>query len=136
MNFSPRQILDIFSKKIKVQFLKFLISGFIGTGVDYVFYIFFLNFGILLSSSKTISFIIGNFTSFIINKFYTFDKKAWSKAEIVKYIILTLVVLFTNVSVNKISVMIFNNIQISFVIAVGCHLIVNFIGQKIWVFNK
>ena len=82
------------------------------------------------------SFIIGNFTSFIINKFYTFDKKAWSKAEIVKYIILTLVVLFTNVSVNKISVMIFNNIQISFVIAVGCHLIVNFIGQKIWVFNK
>ena len=131
-----KQVLNIFSNKIKVQFLKFIASGLIGTGVDYIFYIFFLNLGFAISLSKTISFIVGNFTSFIINKFYTFKKKTWSKAEIVKYIILTLIVLLTNVSVNKISIMLFNNIHISFVLAVGCHLMVNFIGQKIWVFKK
>ena len=123
------------NKDTLVQFIKYCFSGFIGTLVDYIVYIFLLNIGVSISVSKIASFIIGNFSSFTLNKYFIFMKKRWHVLEIKKYIILTAIVLVTNVTVNSTMIFLTNNIDISFLCALTAHLIVNFVGQKIWVFR-
>lgn len=124
------------SKNSMVQFIKYCFSGFLGTLVDYIIYMLLLNIlGITIDISKIFSFIVGNFFSFTINKYFIFMKRTWTVSEIRRYIILTSLVLLTNVVVNSVTFYVTSNINISFLIALTAHLIVNFTGQKIWVFR-
>ena len=123
------------TKDTFVQFIKYCFSGLIGTLVDYIIYILLLNIGGSISISKIASFLIANFCSFTLNKYFVFMKKRWHAVEIKKYIILTAIVLVTNVTVNSTIIYLTSNIDISFLCALIAHLIVNFIGQKVWVFR-
>ena len=131
--------------QVKKELLRFLVAGVSAVGVDLVAYYLLQNF-LSADISKGISFILGTIVAFLINKYWTFEQKEKSVSEIVKFIILYGCTFSVNVFVNKfvlesaeIKTLLGEVIEIklvAFVIATGASTILNFIGQKWWVFKS
>lgn len=127
----------------KKQLIRFILAGCCAVGTDCLLYYLLSQF-IDLSIAKGISFMLGTIAAFLINKYYTFEVNEKSTIEVIKFIILYLTSLCANILVNKISLFILsilgNSFQIiklfSFLFATGTSTIINFIGQKYWVFKK
>jgi putative flippase GtrA len=114
----------------------FLIAGFSAVGMDMGSY-YGLNVLLPIFFAKGLSFVLGSIVAFIINKYKTFEKVEFSKTEIVKFSILYLTTLLVNVGVNHIVITVFPNwVFFAFLCATGTSTIINFIGQKFWVFIK
>ena len=133
--------------QIKKEISRFIISGICAVATDMLFY-YILSFFIEISAAKAISFLLGTITAYLMNKFYTFEQKKKSMAEVIKFIFLYLFSLSANVIVNKLCLLILpifigivlKNFQIlkfiAFLCATGTSTIINFIGQKFWVFKQ
>lgn len=121
--------------KIK-ELLKFLVGGGSAVVVDYLVYQLLLHLSMDISIAKITSFICGSIVGFVINKLWTFESKEFSKSEIARYIILYTITAIINSYINKIILMIFNIEMIAFLCATGVSTILNFIGQKFFVFSK
>ncbi|HIT56029.1 TPA: GtrA family protein [Candidatus Galligastranaerophilus intestinigallinarum] len=134
--------------KTKKEISRFILSGILAVLTDtFVYYI--LSHFIDLSLAKGISFLTGTITAYLMNKYYTFEQKRKSIKEVVKFLLLYLVSLTANVGVNKTCLLILpsafsyisflNNFQavklFSFLCATGTSTIINFSGQKFWVFK-
>ena len=134
--------------KTKKEISRFILSGILAVLTDtFVYYI--LSHFIDLSLAKGISFLTGTITAYLMNKYYTFEQKRKSIKEVVKFLLLYLVSLAANVGVNKTCLLILpaafsyisflNNFQavklFSFLCATGTSTIINFSGQKFWVFK-
>ena len=92
--------------------------------------------GMDLSVAKAISFVCGSIVGFIINKLWTFQAKRFSFGEILRYCILYTCTALINTGVNY-AVLYFVDIQIfAFLCATGVSTILNFLGQKFFVFRK
>lgn len=121
--------------KIK-ELLKFLVGGGSAVITDYVVYRMLLSVGTNMSLSKAISYICGAIIGFIINKLWTFESKGFSKLEIIRYILLYAVSAGINAGINK-AVMLVIGIQLlAFLCATGVSTVINFLGQKYFVFIK
>ena len=120
--------------QIKRELNKFLIAGLAAVGSDLLVYYLLLN---LLSTevSKGISFIIGSVVAFIINKYWTFKKPEKSYKEMIQFGVLYGTTLGLNVMTNKIVLDNTNIVLVSFLVATAVSTILNFVGQKWWVFN-
>lgn len=134
----------------KKQINRFIIVGIGAVIIDFLTYKLFLGF-LTYSVSKTLSFISGAFFAYIANKFFTFEKHKYCHKEISRFIVLYLGTLIANVLVNKISLItlfvILNYFQMpsddyrniiifcAFLAATGTSTILNFLGQKFWVFK-
>ena len=120
--------------QIKRELNKFLIAGLAAVGSDLLVYYLLLN---LLSTevSKGISFIIGSVVAFIINKYWTFKKPEKSYKEMIQFGVLYSTTLGLNVMTNKIVLDYTDIVLVSFTVATGISTILNFVGQKWWVFN-
>jgi putative flippase GtrA len=116
------------------ELLKFIVSGIIAVGTDLFFYYLLIE-TMNPNNSKGISFIMGTVVAFILNKFWTFEKVEKSFKEIMQFVILYGSTLFINVLINKIVLDFTSTILISFIIATGVSSILNFIGQKFWIFR-
>lgn len=117
------------------EILKFLVGGGSAVVVDALFY------GILkayidFSVAKAISYILGAFVGFIINKLWTFESKKFKVAEIYKYIILYACSALVNTGVNKFVIWIIPSTVFAFLCATGTSTVMNFLGQKFLVFRK
>lgn len=133
----------------KQQLLRFIIAGCCAVGTDCLLY-YILSQYINFSIAKGISFLVGTIAAYILNKYYTFEQTTKSKKEIIKFFILYLSTLIANVGVNKLSFIILpcilkfilntNEYKIvklfAFLCATGTSTILNFIGQKFWVFKE
>lgn len=134
--------------KTKKEISRFILSGILAVLTDtFVYYI--LSHFIDLSLAKGISFLTGTITAYLMNKYYTFEQKRKSIKEVIKFLLLYLVSLAANVGVNKVCLLILpsafsyisflNNFQavklFSFLCATGTSTIINFSGQKFWVFK-
>jgi len=133
-----QQLKDgIENPKFKKQFIRFLISGFSAVGTDTIVYFGFFT---LLGNNpaKAISFIAGSIVAFLMNKFYTFEKNSLSLIEVTKFIILYIITLTVNVGTNSdfLKILGENLVWIPFLIAASISTVLNFIGQKFWVFKK
>lgn len=120
--------------KIKKELKRFLVAGLSAVGTDLVTYYILLNF-LSHDVAKAISFLLGTIVAFVINKYWTFEKHEKSYKEIFQFGILYSTTLVANVLTNKI---VLNNTEIVFVaflIATGVSTVLNFIGQKFWVFK-
>ena len=123
--------------KLRKQFTRFLISGFSAVGTDTTVYFgFFTLLG--HNSAKALSFIAGSIVAFLMNKFYTFEKHSLSLIEVTKFIILYIITLTVNVGTNAGFLNILGDriVWIPFLIAASISTVLNFIGQKFWVFKK
>lgn len=120
--------------KTQKELKKFLVAGLSAVGTDLGIYYLLLNF---LDSyiAKGISFLAGTVVAFIINKYWTFEKKEKSYIEIIRFAILYSITLGVNVLTNKLVLDNSGIVMLSFIIATGVSTVLNFIGQKFWVFK-
>lgn len=120
--------------KIK-EILKFLVGGGSAVVVDFVVYSL-LKQPMGLLYSKIISYIAGAIIGFIINKIWTFESKQFHMTEIVRYVMLYAFSALMNTLVNRIVLFIFTHVFFAFLCATGTSTIINFLGQKFFVFQK
>lgn len=120
--------------QIKKEIKRFLVAGFSAVGTDLATYYILLNF-FNTDIAKAVSFFLGTIVAFIINKYWTFEKHEKSYTEIVKFGLLYSLTLGVNVMTNKIVLDMFSITILAFLIATGVSTVLNFIGQKWWVFR-
>jgi len=115
---------------------RFLVAGFSAVGTDLATYIL-LSTWLHESLAKMLSFILGSIVAFIINKYWTFESKPLEIKEMINFIALYLSTLAVNVAVNQLVLNQFPlMIMLGFLMATGTSTVLNFIGMKLWVFNK
>ena len=120
--------------KIKKELKRFLVAGLSAVGTDLVMYYILLNF-MPHDISKAISFLLGTVVAFVINKYWTFEKHEKSYKEMLKFGILYSLTLGTNVMTNKMILEYTSLVFLAFLVATGVSTVLNFIGQKWWVFK-
>ena len=120
--------------QIKKELKRFLVAGISAVGTDLVTYYILLNY-FNTDFSKGISFLLGTIVAFIINKYWTFEKKEKRYKEIMQFSILYTATLGANIVTNKFILDIYNMTLLAFLIATGVSTVMNFIGQKWWVFR-
>ena len=118
------------------QISRFSVAGLSAVAIDLLSYYLLINY-LSYDISKTLSFVIGAVVAYIINKFWTFEQKNLSLKELAKFALLYTFSLIINVYMNKLFLAITNDtIIIGFFVATGSSALINFIGQKWWVFKK
>lgn len=128
--------LEILNKNIdKNEIFKFLLAGFSAVFTDLISYYILINF-LSHDISKGISFVLGSVVAYLLNKYWTFQKSGKSFKEIINFIILYLSSLSLNIFVNKFVLDNTNMVFLAFLVATSFSTILNFLGQKFWVFRK
>ena len=123
--------------RIKFQeCLKFLVGGGSAVLVDYVAYRLLMRCGISVSVSKGISYVVGAAVGFFINKLWTFESRGFSSFEVVRYVLLYAVSACANAAVNKVVLALAGWQLFAFLCATGTSTVMNFLGQKYFVFVK
>lgn len=118
------------------QVRRFLIGGGSAVICDYLSYFAFLHLGLGIGVSKALSYAVGAAVGFVINKFYTFEVKVFSKKEIVKYVGLYVFSACANTVVNTVVLGILPSKTLGFLVATGVSTVINFVGQKFFVFQR
>ena len=121
--------------KIK-EVLRFLVGGGTAVVVDFCIYRLLLLFSWNMDIAKMISFICGAGVGFIINKFWTFERKQFMIKEVLKYVALYTCTGVINAIVNRCTLSIINIQIIGFLVATGVSTVLNFLGQKYVVFER
>ena len=118
------------------QFISYSMIGIISLLIDLIVYILLSDFFLISKSlSKIISFILASINSFLGNKIFTFKLKSYNFREPMKFILLYSVSLIANSSTHDFFLNVFDGF-LPFVIASIVSIIINFGGQKIWVFKN
>lgn len=120
----------------KKEFLRFLVGGGSAVLVDWLIYIVLLEVGVGNAIAKSISYIGGAVVGFLINKLWTFESMGFSYTEILKYVILYIFSAVCNASANKIVLHFIQHYAAGFLCATGVSTVINFTGQKFFVFTK
>ena len=122
--------------KFKKELRRFLIAGLTAVGTDFITYYIILNFLHRdIDIAKTLSFILGTVVAFVVNKYWTFERYEKSYKQIFQFTILYSTTLFVNVMVNRLILDFAELFFLAFLIATGASTILNFAGQKWWVFK-
>ena len=119
----------------KKELLRFLIGGGSATLVDFMLYRLLVWAGLGLSPSKAVSYITGAAVGFLINKFWTFERKTLSGTEVLRYILLYAGSACANTLVNKLVIEITGLYFLAYLFATGVSTVINFLGQKFFVFR-
>ena len=117
------------------EILRFLVGGGSAVLTDYIVYSFLMK-RIDVSFAKAISYIAGAIVGFIINKLWTFESKDFKMVEIYKYCILYCCSALVNALVNQGVLDLLDISVFAFFFATGVSTIINFLGQKFFVFRK
>ena len=138
---------------LKKQIIKFTVVGAIAALADLSFYYLLLQTlpeQVMAAFSnesiaKGLSFIIGTTVTYYLNKFWTWKKKGRSTRGLFKFLALYACSLTMNVAVNALLLYLLHNMAmlqslpnkylIAFIGAAGASAVVNFLGQKYWVFK-
>lgn len=123
------------NQKIKKELSRFLVVGISAVLTDFLVYYFLINF-LPHFGAKTISFLAGTILAYFFNKHWTFEKKEKSHKEMFSFLTLYLCTLVVNVTVNQLSLhFLYGYVFLAFLLAIGTSTVLNFIGQKWWVFK-
>ena len=116
--------------------MSYSMIGIISLLIDIIVYILLSDFFLISKSlSKIISFILASINSFLGNKIFTFKLKSYNFREPMKFILLYSVSLIANSSTHDFFLNFFGGF-LPFIIASIVSIIINFGGQKIWVFKN
>lgn len=120
----------------KRELIGFLIGGSTAVIVDYSTYFLLMYLGLPISTSKAISYVLGAAVGFIINKYGAFQSKQFSIKEIIRYVVLYAISALANTITNSSVLMVISWKPFAFLCATGVSSIINFLGQKFFVFKK
>ncbi len=124
------------SSVARKQLLRFLVVGCSAVATDFVTYTLLLHI-LNHAPAKTLAFIAGTIVAYILNKYWTFEKPGANHAELSRFIMLYTSTLGANVAVNAAVLFLFPTaVLLAFLCATGTSTILNFIGQKWWVFTE
>jgi putative flippase GtrA len=97
------------------------------------------------SPAKAVSFLAATCVAYLLNKFWTFKAAKHSWTEMSKFFSLYAGTLLANVAVNKLVILALPELspvlnpytfQLGWLMATGVSTIINYFGQKFWVFRK
>lgn len=131
-------LLNYYVKMYKSQNLRYLIVGLGAVAIDYLMYS--LTFNLMgIKQSKMVGFISGACFNFTLNRKITFKKNNKLLSRLTKFSILYTVSLllnnFTNVNCYNLLADFNFAFELSFIFSTFLSIVINFIGQKFWVFN-
>ena len=117
------------------ELLKFCVGGGSAVFVDLAVYSVLKN-GMDVPAAKAVSFVSGAAVGFLINKLWTFESRMFRISEILKYIALYACSAAVNAAVNQWVLNVSGMTMTAFFAATGCSTVINFLGQKFFVFMK
>ena len=121
--------------RIPASICKFVVSGGIATCIDFVCYMLLRQIA-WPSVAKTISMVIANIWSYIVNKRWVFVSRRDTDSKMIgTYVVVQVLNLGTNVGVNSLMLYLTGFVILSFVVATLCATIVNYSLQKLIVFK-
>jgi putative flippase GtrA len=121
--------------RIPASICKFVVSGGIATCIDFVCYMLLRQIA-WPSVAKTISMVIANIWSYIVNKRWVFVSRRDTDSKMIgTYVVVQVLNLGTNVGVNSLMLHLTGYVILSFVFATLCATIVNYSLQKLIVFK-
>jgi putative flippase GtrA len=121
---------------LKKQISRFLVTGSLAVLTDTIVY-YLLIFIVSTIVAKGISFVSGTILAYVLNKRWTFNHNQRGVGSAIKFSVLYLSTLGANICVNELVLSQLNETYIlAFLAATGTSTVLNFIGQKWWVFRK
>ena len=124
------------SKIKRKELIRFLFGGGSAVVVDYIVYQLLMLLGMEQDFAKGLSFICGATVGFVINKLWTFESTRFSKGEILRYVVLYSCTAIINAGVNRLVLKLMAVEILAFLCATGVSTVLNFLGQKYFVFRK
>lgn len=118
------------------ELLRFLVGGGSAVATDYCIYQMGMRLiGLEQPLAKGISFLCGSAVGFVINKLWTFESRSFQAGELLRYALLYTVTAVLNALVNQAAVSVIPIEIFGFLCATGVSTILNFLGQKFFVFR-
>ena len=123
---------------LTTQIWRFLVTGGLSAIVDFGLYVLMLAAGLHVNLAKTLSFIAGTTTAYLINRRWTFQAPP-SKARFIAVCVLYALTYAVQVGINYFFYMEFDEkpwrVPVAFVIAQGTATVINFIVQRAVIFR-
>ena len=123
---------------LKTQVWRFVVTGGLSAIVDFGLYVVLLSTGLHVNIAKTISFIAGTTTAYLINRRWTFRAPP-SKARFIAVCALYAITYAVQVGINYLFYMQFEHqpwrVPVAFVIAQGTATVINFVVQRAVIFR-
>ncbi len=120
------------------QIWRFVLTGGLAAVVDFGLYVALLAAGLHVNLAKTLSFIAGTTTAYLINRRWTFQAPP-SKKRFVAVVVLYAVTYAVQIGINYYFYMEFEDqpwrVPVAFVIAQGTATVINFIVQRLVIFR-
>lgn len=123
---------------LKTQVLRFVVTGGFSAIVDFGLYIALLAAGLHVNVAKTLGFIAGTSTAYLINRRWTFQAPP-SRARFVAVMVLYALTYVVQIGINYLFYLEFAGrpwqVPVAFVIAQGTATVINFVVQRAIIFR-
>jgi putative flippase GtrA len=123
---------------LTTQVWRFIVTGGLSAIVDFSLYVLFLRLGLHVNVAKTLSFIAGTTTAYLINRRWTFQAPP-SKARFIAVCALYAVTYAVQVGINYALYTLWDDkpwrVPVAFVIAQGTATVINFVVQRAVIFR-
>jgi putative flippase GtrA len=123
---------------LTTQIWRFLVTGGLSAIVDFGLYVLFLKLGLHVNVAKTLSFIAGTTTAYLINRRWTFQAPP-SRSRFIAVCLLYAVTYAVQVGINYALYTLWDDqpwrVPVAFVIAQGTATVINFVVQRAVIFR-